>query len=60
VIGNYPYFDVYIKLGIKSASLFLMLEHANAGLNGKDYFMAPGYPMPGRAIKFIVKWDFLN
>lgn len=60
VVGNYPYFDIYIKLGIKSASLFLMLEHANAGLNGKDYFMAPDYPMPGRAIKFIVKWDFLN
>jgi Putative porin len=58
--GNYPVLDYYLKLKIKRAELFIELNHFNEGLSGRDYFLTPHYPMPGRSFLFGLKWSLLN
>ncbi len=59
-IGNYPYFDVFINMNLKGATILFMVEHVNAGLSGRNYFTAPHYPAAGRTIKFMIKWNLVN
>jgi putative beta-barrel porin len=58
--GGYLYVDYFLKFGIKSTTLFIMLEHLNSGFSERDYFMTPNYPMPGRAFKFGFSWNFYD
>ena len=58
--GNYPFLDVFINFRVKRARMFVVLEHANSGLNGYDYIMVPKYPMPDRAFRFGVTWMFYD
>jgi len=58
--GNYPMLDFFLKLKIKRAQLFLELNHLNEGLSGKNYFLTPHYPMPGRNIFFGINWQLIN
>lgn len=59
-VGNYPYLDLFMKFEIKNAEFYLKSEHINAGLTGKNYFITPHYPMPGRVLKFILNWTLFN
>ncbi len=59
-IGDYLYIDYFMKFGIKTATLFIMVEHLNAGLGDRNYFMTPNYPMPSRAFKFGLSWNFFD
>ncbi len=59
-IGNYPYFDIFINMNLKAATILFMVEHVNAGLSGRNYFTAPHYPAAGRTIKFMVRWNLVN
>lgn len=58
--GNYPYLDVFINFRVKRARMFVVLEHANSGLNGYEYIMVPRYPMADRAFRFGVTWMFYD
>lgn len=58
--GNYPYFDFFFSMKIKTARIFLKYEHLNSGLMGNIYYAAPGYPMPDRAFKFGISWSAFN
>lgn len=44
------------QLKIKEAEIYFVLEHLNAGWNSRNYFYAVDYPLPGRIIKFGIKW----
>lgn len=58
--GNYPYVDLFVNFRVKRARMFLVLEHANSGLNGYEYYSAPAYPMPDRSLRFGVTWMFYD
>ena len=58
--GNYPYFDFFFSMKIKTARIFLKYEHLNSGLMGNTYYAAPGFPMPERAFKFGISWSVFN
>lgn len=59
-IGNYPYVDLFVNFGIHHAKIFFKLEHVNAGLMGRAYYLVPHYPMPGRSFKFGIIWDLYD
>jgi hypothetical protein len=59
-IGNYPLFGIFADLKIKTANIFIKLDHLNAGLGERNYYGAYHYPLPGRSIKFGINWDFVN
>jgi hypothetical protein len=56
--GNYPSFDLFLNFKVKTLRGFVMLDHFNEGLNGRNYFLMQGYAMPGRTLKFGLKWVF--
>lgn len=45
-----------IQLTISQADIYLAAEHINAGWGNRNYFYAVDYPLPGRIIKFGIKW----
>ena len=58
--GNCPYFDVFMNLQWKQASIFLKLENAGQGWpkDSHDYFSAHHYIYPARSLKFGIYWPF--
>lgn len=59
-IGNYPLIDVFANFELRSARIFLKYEHVNEGLNGYDFFAAPGYAFPDRVLRVGITWRFFN
>lgn len=45
-----------VQLTISQADIYLAAEHINAGWGNRNYFYAVDYPLPGRIIKFGIKW----
>lgn len=62
--GGYPYINLFINLKIKRTRIFVMLDHANAGLMGQsiryNYFMVPNYPQSLRMFRYGLSWTFYN
>jgi hypothetical protein len=56
----YPIVDVFFNLQIKRARLFFQMQHINQGLIWDGYFASPNYPMPPRALKLGVSWQFYD
>lgn len=59
-IGNYPMAGLFINLKIKAASLFIRIDHLNAGIGKRSYYGAYGYPLQGRTLKFGVNWPLTD
>ncbi len=60
-IGNYPVAGAFVNLKIKSkATLFIRLDHFNAGIGERNYYGAYHYPINGRTFKFGVNWDLVD
>lgn len=57
-IGDYPFIDMFFAFKIKSARVFLKLDHLNANMMGTRYYYIPQYPYDGRAFKLGIKWKF--
>ncbi len=60
IVGNRPYIDIFINFQIKTARIFLKMEHINAPSSGFDSNMVPIYPIPGMAFKFGISWHFFD
>lgn len=60
MVGNYPFMDVFLNIGIKKFQAFFKIEHWNAGLMGYRYYHVPHYPVNDLAWKFGVRWAFLD
>ena len=59
-IGNYPYIDVFLNVRVRELSIFLTLEHVNAGWFDYRYFTAPHYPTNDLVLRFGLRWSFYN
>ena len=59
-IGNYPYFDVYIKAKVKNLRLLFKYQHVNEGLGDNTYYSALHYSAPPRQFVFGLSWIFYN
>jgi len=58
--GGYPLLGVFVNLQIKTASLFIRVDHLNAGIGERNYYGAYGYPLQGRTLKFGVNWSLTD
>ena len=59
-IGNYPVFDFFINGKIKTARIYINVEHFNASLTGGNYFSAPNQPYREMRLRLGIVWDFFN
>ena len=59
-IGDYPVFDFFIDMKIRTAKIFLILEHFNASMTGYNYYSAPNYPYRDFALRFGITWNFFT
>jgi hypothetical protein len=58
--GNYPLIGAFVNLQIKTASIFIRVDHLNAGIGSRTYYGAYGYPLQGRTLKFGVNWTLID
>ena len=58
--GNYPYLDVFAQFKVMEAHIYLRYQHVNQGLNGFQYYAAPGYPMIDRHFRLGIRWRFFQ
>lgn len=57
-IGGFPTFDFFVNAKIKTARVFISLEHFNASITGRDYFATPTRPFTDMRLRFGLIWDF--
>jgi hypothetical protein len=60
LLGNYPYFDVFLNVDLKRFRFFVKVEHLNAGWINQNYFSILHYPRNGRDLKFGLSWTFYD
>ncbi|MFM2135210.1 MAG: hypothetical protein RL021_610, partial [Bacteroidota bacterium] len=58
--GEFLRWDVFVRLQIKTAALYLRLENAGAGSITDPYYLTPYQPQPGRVFRFGVRWRFFD
>jgi len=58
--GNYPILDIFLIMKIRRFNFTASLEHFNYGMNGKDVFLMPNYPVKPRIIRLGFIWEFYN
>jgi len=59
-IGGFPTFDFFVNAKIKTARVYLNLEHFNANFTGHNYFATPTRPFRDMTLRFGIVWDFFN
>ena len=59
-IGQSGTLDIFIKGGIRTATLFLSVENLLSGLAYHGVMLVPVYPFPARAFRFGVHWPLRN
>lgn len=57
-VGNYTYISPWLSFRIKPVRVFVKVEHANAGLMGRKYFLIDHYPGNDLALKIGLSWLF--
>jgi hypothetical protein len=58
--GNYPFLNVFLNLKLQRTRIFIMFDHVNSGLMGKNYFFIPSYPLNIRMFRYGLAWTFYN
>jgi hypothetical protein len=59
-IGDYPFIGAFWNVEIKRMRFYIRYEHANYGLMGKNYFLAPNYPSNPSTLRYGLVWTFYN
>ncbi|MEC4113725.1 putative porin [Myroides pelagicus] len=59
-IGNYPVFDFFINMKVRTARIYLILEHFNSGMTGYKYYSAPNTPYRDMTFRFGLVWNFFS
>lgn len=59
-VGNYPVFDLFINMKIRTAQIYVVLEHFNSGFTGYNYYTAPNYPYRDFTFRFGLVWNFFS
>jgi len=60
LLGNYPYFDIFLNLKVKRTRFFLIYEHFNSWFMKQNYFHILHYPMKSAFFKFGLSWSFYD
>ncbi len=59
-IGGYPVFDVFVNAKIRTARVFISVDHFNAKWTSINYYTAPNYPYQELTFRFGLVWDLFN
>jgi len=59
-IGDYPVFDFFIDMKVRTARIYFILEHFNASMSGYKYYTAPNYPYRDFTFRFGLVWNFFS
>lgn len=57
-VGNYTYISPWLSFRIKPVRVFVKVDHVNAGLMGRKYFLLDHYPANDMAVKIGISWLF--
>ncbi|WP_177762411.1 putative porin [Flavobacterium sp. I3-2] len=57
-IGGFPTFDFFVNAKIKTARIYLNLEHFNSSFTGYNFFATPTRPFTDMRLRFGIVWDF--
>lgn len=58
--SSYPVIDVWVRMSLRKANIFLKYDYANQGVFSKGMYTVNKYPMPDRLLKFGVSWNFYD
>ncbi len=59
-IGDSPIFDLFVNAKVKTARLYLKVEHVNSSFSKDNYYSAPNNPYRDFVIRFGIEWAFFN
>lgn len=59
-IGNYPVFDFFVNMKVRTARIYLKLEHFNSSMTGYNFYTAPNYPYRDFVFRFGLVWNFFS
>lgn len=59
-VGGYPQVDVFLHGRIRTFYAYILLQHAQKGFSGYDYFVTPTQPFPERSLRIGLAWKFYN
>lgn len=59
-IGNFPMFDFFLNAKIKTAQIYINVDHFNSMLTGYNYYNTPTYPYRDLTFRLGMKWNFFN
>jgi hypothetical protein len=59
-IETIPWGEFYIMANVDRTYFFLRVSNVFEGAIPYNYFASPGYPLPDRALKLGIKWEFVN
>lgn len=59
-IGNFPVFDFFLNAKIKTAQIYINVDHFNSRFTGYNYYNTPTYPYRDLTFRLGVKWNFFN
>lgn len=58
--GGYLRVDLFLRIKIKSARIFLKMENINDNMQKSAYYLTPHYPQPGKVFRFGLVWRFFD
>ncbi len=59
-VGSYPWLEPFVMVNVENFYFFARFANAAEGFFGYNYLARPGYAMQDRALKFSIRWDFIN
>ncbi|WCM43382.1 putative porin [Flavobacterium sp. CBA20B-1] len=59
-VGNFPMFDFFLNAKIKTAQIYINIDHFNSMLTGYNYYNTPTYPYRDLTFRLGMKWNFFN
>jgi hypothetical protein len=55
--GSFYQLNFSVLMIIHGAQFYLTADHLNAGWGKRNYFYAADYPLPGRMLRFGIRWS---
>lgn len=59
-VGNFPVFDFFLNAKIKTAQIYINVDHFNSMLTGYNFYNTPTYPYRDLTFRLGMKWNFFN
>jgi len=59
-IGDFPMFDFFLDMRIRTARLYFKAEHFNSAWTGNNFLTAPNYPYRDFTFRIGIEWNFFR